>query len=113
MSLHYIGKNPAQHPGTYSPFYLPDWQIVTRNEHCELERTFELKDKQTARRFAAQLMQFCSDNGRFPSLHLYKRWVCVIWPAIAGSGLSTSDYIMAQLTDELYEQYAPELLAKV
>ena len=111
MKLPYIGKNQGQHPGTYLPFYVGRWQIVTRCDHCELHRTFELPDSIAARRFAAQVMQVASDTGRFPTLHIYKRWVCVVWPAIVGSGLSSSDYIMAQKTEDVYQKWLPEFLA--
>lgn len=110
MKLPYMGQKQDEHPGTYLPFYIAQWQIVTRNEHCELHRTFELPDRKAARRFAAQVMQVASDNGRFPSLNIYKRWVCVVWPALTGSGLSSSDFAMAQKTDDVYQKWLPEFL---
>jgi pterin-4a-carbinolamine dehydratase len=112
MTLPYVGRNQGQYPETYRPFYLAEWEIVTRNEHCELQRTFELEDNITARRFAAQVMQVSSDYGRFPSLHIYKQWVCVIWSAHNATGLNSSDFIMAQLSDELFQQYI-SLVAKL
>jgi pterin-4a-carbinolamine dehydratase len=109
MTLPYVGKNQENHPGTYLPFYLAGWQIVARNEHCELQRTFDLPNYKAARRFATAIMQIASDRGHFPTLYIYKRWVCVIWRATGYSGLSAADFVMAVQTDEVYESWEQPL----
>ena len=101
-----IFSKEQDHPGTFLPFYLPNWQLRATPPVYKLIRTFELSNAMDARNFAAKVISAAFAHGRQPNVHIYRRWVCVVWRIPMERGLSINEVVLPTAIDEIYKQWA-------
>lgn len=97
-------------PGTFLPFYLPEWQIQASQTLLKLTRTFAFDHAIEARQFAGKLLSEAVAYGYKPSVHLYQKWVCVVVRLPIEEGIHISDCILPALADDLYHSWSAHTL---
>jgi 4a-hydroxytetrahydrobiopterin dehydratase len=85
---------------TYQPF-IPEWQIVERDNIKRLERTFKLKNFVQAIAFTDKVAEIAEQAGHHPIIVTEWGKVTVTWWTHKIKGLHRNDFIMAAKTDQL------------
>ena len=81
---------------------LPDWQCVTRDGICRLERQFRFTDFKNALAFTNRIGELADAEDHHPAILTEWGRVTVEWWTHVVGGLHRNDFIMAAQTDRAY-----------
>ena len=88
----------------YQPI-IPDWQITSSGGTEQLEREFAFEDFRQALEFTDRVGQIAEKEGHHPAILTEWGKVKVNWWTHKIGGLHLNDFVMAEKTDVLYQDF--------
>ena len=85
---------------------IPDWNIETRNNVMQLEKTFTFNDYMNAIAFTNKVAEIAEAECHHPALLTEWGKVTVTWWSHKIKGLHRNDFIMSARTDEVFNRFS-------
>ena len=82
---------------------LPDWRIIQEDDEPRLQRQFKFKDFKSALSFSNKVGEIAERENHHPAILVEWGKVTVTWWTHKIRGLHQNDFIMAALTDGLFQ----------